>query len=118
MPGGQKAIRIECNYHIQNCEREARSLCDGAFQIVSTGDRSCADCGGRDATRARQQRDPTSLAHGRREEEQSSPVYKGVLYVRCGGDESEDVAPSTLPAENEAQVSDEQGAVPNEPPAN
>lgn len=69
MPDGQSAIRIECNYTLDNCKRQARAECHGDYEMVTKGDLSCADCGWQlSSTPA-----PTD----------SGNVYKGVLYVRC-----------------------------------
>jgi hypothetical protein len=68
MPDGQRALRIQCNYTIDNCKRQARAECDGDYEIVTKGDLSCRDCGWDLGP------DPAQVENN---------VYKGVLYVRC-----------------------------------
>ena len=69
MPDGRPALRIECNYDASNCRNEARSSCRHGYDVVTTGDMSCIDCG---LTL------DTQDSHG-----SGSNVYTGVLYVRC-----------------------------------
>jgi hypothetical protein len=81
MPDGQQALRIECNYSFDNCEREARRECDGDYERVTKGDMSCKDCG-------LEINNPIMYAPENDVLESSAMaegnnVYKGVLYVRC-----------------------------------
>jgi hypothetical protein len=62
---GKSEYRIECIYDAINCERKAREVCHGPYEVVTRGDRTCADCG-------------FALEDGA-----SAPVYRSVLYVRC-----------------------------------
>lgn len=68
MPDGGRALRVECNYTFDNCKRRARDVCHGDYEVVTTGDLSCQDCG---------------LELGTTYTQPDNNVYKGVLYVRC-----------------------------------
>ncbi|MEY4511954.1 MAG: hypothetical protein RLZZ450_4076 [Pseudomonadota bacterium] len=70
MPDGTSALRIECNYTVDNCHRRARSACDHGYTLVSKGDLSCKDCG-------------WELDSEHNPQNEGNNVYKGVLYVRC-----------------------------------
>ena len=59
------ALRIECKYDMQNCEREAKSRCHGSYAIVNRGEGVCSECGW--------------SSNG----DIGSGVYQGVLTVRC-----------------------------------
>jgi hypothetical protein len=63
---GEGTYRIECHYEMNNCEREARDACHGPYDVVSRSSHVCNDCG---------------LTLG--EQSSSSPVWVGVLTVRC-----------------------------------
>ncbi|MET0286103.1 MAG: hypothetical protein ABW352_16600 [Polyangiales bacterium] len=80
MPDGQEALRIECNYSSDNCERKARSECHGSYVRVTKGDMSCKDCG---ALEDRQYRDQPFDSLGEHPPGEGNNVFKGVLYVRC-----------------------------------
>ncbi|MDB4990488.1 MAG: hypothetical protein JWN04_5666 [Myxococcaceae bacterium] len=75
LPDGQSAMRIECNYTVDNCRAEARKLCGRGFSEVGSGNRSCKDCGAHQTTQ-----DKMLVPSN---EQEPSSVFKGVLYVRC-----------------------------------
>lgn len=69
LPGGDRAYRVQCNYTLANCRREAEDTCHGRYEELSRGDRSCRDCG--------MELNQANVETG------ESPVYRGVLYFRC-----------------------------------
>lgn len=69
LPGQERAYRVQCNYTLANCRREAEDTCPGPYVEVTRGDRSCRDCG--------MELNEANVTTG------ESPVYRGVLYFRC-----------------------------------
>ncbi len=69
LPGREGAYRVQCNYTLSNCRREAEDTCNGPYEELSRGDRSCRDCG--------MELNEANVTTG------ESPVYRGVLYFRC-----------------------------------
>jgi hypothetical protein len=78
LPDGKSALRITCNYTLDNCRREARHLCEDGYDELSRGNRSCHNCGWRNGD------NELSINEASSETTQTeSNVFKGVLYVRC-----------------------------------
>lgn len=81
-PDGERLHRIECNYTLDNCHREARELCGVAgYEVVRGGKTGCVDCGASVSN-------PPAFEGGKRAQadnstDSSSAVFDGVLVVRC-----------------------------------
>ena len=63
--------RITCKYEMANCERRARKVCSGRYDVLDRGNASCADCG----------LSPSDLTDSN--DDTGTPVYRGTLRVRC-----------------------------------
>jgi hypothetical protein len=66
-----REFRITCKYEMGNCERRARKVCSGPYDVVNRGNSSCADCG----------LSPSFFTDNA--DDTGTPVYQGSLHVRC-----------------------------------
>ena len=63
--------RISCKYEMGNCERRARKVCRGRYEVVNRANSVCANCG----------LSPDTF--GKSNDSAGTPVYQGSLHVRC-----------------------------------
>jgi hypothetical protein len=64
-------FRITCKYEMGNCERRARKVCSGGYDVLNRSNSSCAHCGW----------SPADLTSS--DDDVGTAVYHGALHVRC-----------------------------------